>query len=317
MNPFHNILQFDFSNIKKLQTSVAGSFLPENCKMMIWKINSDCNLNCNYCHDDKPSANKTFTPVQIEKAFDKNDITWFVNITGGEPFLYPEFIKIIRVLTKNHFVSINTNLTKDNYSQLFSIEGKDHILGINASLHIDQLESKNLLQTYIQNFNLLKNSGIPILASIVAHPMILENIVAQIHQLNEQGIKPVVLRFFYGSYQNKIYPESYTPAEINLISEFILPPTEFAISNHNRTFFNTRCQTGFSSCFMKPDGELFRCTSDAYSLGNFISGQAVFKKNLHKCNILRTQCLFECMFHSEIKQENYFNMLRKYIFKKT
>lgn len=82
-------------------------------------ITSECNLNCPYCHkeghyQDKInylSLNQIIKIVEICKRYNIN----YIKITGGEPLLHPEIIKIIELFNKNinlKDLSITTNGTK-------------------------------------------------------------------------------------------------------------------------------------------------------------------------------------------------------------
>lgn len=72
---------------------------------MIWEINKNCNFKCDYCinkKDTKPPLK--ISNAEIISAFNITKKNWFINITGGEPFLFPGFIDLVSSLTlKKHY----------------------------------------------------------------------------------------------------------------------------------------------------------------------------------------------------------------------
>ena len=88
-----------------------------------WRINLLCNFRCEYCFysvfivDRKKQTINTDDEYNIEKiveGFNKTGLTWLVYISGGEPFLQPDFLELCRGLTEKHYISINTNLSTRN-----------------------------------------------------------------------------------------------------------------------------------------------------------------------------------------------------------
>jgi molybdenum cofactor biosynthesis enzyme MoaA len=78
-------------------------------------MNIECNYNCSYC---KPLSYKT-TFLCYEKWIDIwQDIyerygSCHIHISGGEPFIYPDFFKLISELIKMHTLEFSTNLSWD------------------------------------------------------------------------------------------------------------------------------------------------------------------------------------------------------------
>jgi len=86
-----------------------------------WDMTSYCNFKCDYCffsqtgwENLKAKQGRDRTPEEIEEAwkyiFDKYG-SCYISITGGEPFLYPEFTEIIFRILKYHKLHITTNLS--------------------------------------------------------------------------------------------------------------------------------------------------------------------------------------------------------------
>lgn len=80
--------------------------------ILYWEITSKCNLNCMHCYQGggKNSSELTTTQaMEFASEIVKNKIFW-VAISGGEPLMRTDIIKIISYLTKNNVcVMLSTN----------------------------------------------------------------------------------------------------------------------------------------------------------------------------------------------------------------
>lgn len=62
-----------------------------------------CNLNCKYCFSEKYSIATQLNLETVSKfieKLDQKDKIEEITITGGEPFLYSEFVNLVKVLAK-------------------------------------------------------------------------------------------------------------------------------------------------------------------------------------------------------------------------
>ena len=104
----------------------------------LYKLNSACNFNCRYCfghsRQENPDVGK-FTPQEIARSFDNTGFNWWIGLSGGEPFLYPKFEELIRELTKNHFVHIDTNLSCDINKFMNTID-PSRVVCLHCAFHI-------------------------------------------------------------------------------------------------------------------------------------------------------------------------------------
>ncbi len=120
--------------------------------MITWHINDNCNFRCDYCHTWLSS--KTQEPIKVSRLSEGlrtlgND--WVFLISGGEPFLEPNFIEICQELTKKHFLALNTNLSLNNIYDFADQVDPERTIFINAAVHIIEREKtdKNL-EAYIE-----------------------------------------------------------------------------------------------------------------------------------------------------------------------
>lgn len=138
-----------------------------------------CNLKCEYCYVPKinkgcpPTPIKFTYPVEhILKALSKERLGGpaFINYVGsGETFLSDKTVAIIAgLLQEGHVVSVVSNCTiSKEIEKLCALPSasKDRLM-VSASLHYVELKRLNLLDTYFDNLNKLKKSGISFLMTL-------------------------------------------------------------------------------------------------------------------------------------------------------
>ena len=82
-----------------------------------WHITHKCNLRCIHCYQEDYKNDLSFE--EIKKVFcdyleyiKKNNFKGHIIITGGEPFLHPDFFKVISLFEENNITfGILTNGT--------------------------------------------------------------------------------------------------------------------------------------------------------------------------------------------------------------
>lgn len=131
-----------------------------------------CNFRCDYCYvtqnkwwaAEKPDLSMML--LKVSDAFSRERLggVCMVNICAtGETLLYEESINVIRSILENgHYVMVVTNgtLTK-RFEEICKIsENLRKHLFFKISFHYLELKKKNLLETYLKNINLIRESGI-------------------------------------------------------------------------------------------------------------------------------------------------------------
>src|SRR3989338_4046204 len=91
-------------------------------KRLTWNIHYDCNYRCPYCFFEGQwieykKRNIYFSVDEWmhcwEKVYDRYG-RCFILITGGEPFMYPNFIELVERLSQVHYpINVSTNASKD------------------------------------------------------------------------------------------------------------------------------------------------------------------------------------------------------------
>ena len=140
--------------------------------------NTTCNLKCSYCYliQQGRRTNKKavfdYPPEIIGKALRQSRVggVCLISMTAsGETLLPPEMPDIVYcVLKEGHFVNITTNgtLTTQIINLLKKTEGYHSHLHISFFLYYTELIRTNLLDTFFQNINIVRECGCSILVQI-------------------------------------------------------------------------------------------------------------------------------------------------------
>ena len=164
-----------------------------NSFYMQWHITKKCNCHCLHCYQNKEYFSEDMDLKQLVRIFlqYKDFIKYFfenhiqgikvkplISITGGEPFLYKDFMKFLQILSTNRdyfFFCILTNgtlLTKDTALKLkdfgiaqvqISIEGPEKV-------H-DTIRGKGNFKKALKGIEYLLNADIRTHISFTAHKM--------------------------------------------------------------------------------------------------------------------------------------------------
>jgi MoaA/NifB/PqqE/SkfB family radical SAM enzyme len=241
-----------------------------------WSITRECNLNCPYCYQ-KSQGIKKVARIDIDtvlKTLKQSGKTFKISFSGGEPFLVPNFIELCSALTIDNHISIISNLVTGDLKKFSESVPKEKVEIIIASFHITELRRLGLIDAYVQNFHLLKKAGYRIITSCVAHPSLARGINMFKRQMAERGIR-VFFTPFVGDYENRKYPESYTPDEM---VEFELSPLDFRKYSQE----HQPCNAGFNVGIIEADGTIHPCQERNQQIGNIYSS-ICFEDSITTC----------------------------------
>lgn len=118
------------------------------------KLNSQCQYNCKFCHQEGNAKAEGVSPNELIKAlnFLKNNLFFYrVHFTGGEPTLYDDFSKLIKKLKKAGFISAVTSNGQFEGKMLKTLK-RNGLSSINFSLH--SLDPKSFLKLQNKDFKL-------------------------------------------------------------------------------------------------------------------------------------------------------------------
>jgi len=178
-----------------------------SCNAII-DITEKCNLKCPTCYASSGEG-KHKSVEEIEKMFDffqksENNKAEILQISGGEPTLHPEVLKIIEIAKKKNFryVLLNTNGIKiaedENFvKELAKFRGRFAIYlqfdGFKESTYEHLRGNKKLLQTKIKAIENLRKYKIPITLVATIEKGINEDEIGKLFEfgVNTPGIRGI------------------------------------------------------------------------------------------------------------------------------
>ncbi len=289
--------------------------LKEHCDIEIkWHVNYRCNFRCPYCFSMSNWKNpQKFRDIdEVVDSFNRLGLTCHIFLTGGEPFLFPNFIDLCKKLTKHHIISIVTNLShKDVYRFIEEID-PGRVRFIICNIHLQERLRLNLMEDYIKKYCLLKDKGFFLVADYVTHPPLIKRLVRDYAFFKSKGII-ISIKIYRGphmklsilkhprlrklkNYFSRKYPEAYTAKEKAIMNKLIdeslmdqdmrIPPDAHKLGGRfpNRllekcfldevpTFKGNECTVGSEFVKMDPEGKVNICYSGKdHCLGNMFEG---------------------------------------------
>lgn len=255
---------------------------------------STCNFRCSYCFVPLEQLGAKIvrfaTNLEWQRAFDGSGKTWLIHITGGEPFVYPEFVNLCDLLTRRHYLSINSNLAHRSVDDFAATIDPAKVHFINASLHYTERQAKGGLDSFVRRIHKLQDAHFPVFVSLVMTPEMIR-LFDQIASDLESNAVFVIPKIMYGAYKGRLYPRSYSSEERLMLRRSLskaamhYTPTLSTLAERptidmfadddlldgNDDFTGRLCGSGHSFVAINKDGTLVRCGSGQH-LGNLLTG---------------------------------------------
>lgn len=152
-----------------------------NLRFLFFELTDQCNLNCQHCGSTCTLKNSTFLPYaaikktleSVSEKYDPGNI--MVCLTGGEPFLHPDLIRIVSAAHTLGFpVGITTNgtLIDGRKAKMLAYAGLDTItISIDGvgSVHDEFRGMAGSFDKAIEGIHALKSAGLEPEALTVVH----------------------------------------------------------------------------------------------------------------------------------------------------
>lgn len=267
-----------------------------------WHLTNACNFSCDYCfpalakQKNRPFK-KRFSVDSVVDSFDSLSGPALINMSGGEPFLYPRFVELCARLAKRHFLVINTNLSIPSVTRFADMIPPSRVSYIWAALHVEErLKRVQDVRCYVEWFLHFQQCGFPITAIYVVHPRLVDHFESDVEFLRAKGIRRIGLKVFKGIYEGLIYPESY---EDDLRRRLTDMSSDYrhnkAYLDGERDFRGQECVAGKRFFKIGVDGTAQRCASDTTIYGNLFEG--TFKPGITAtpCRVSRVLSLSQCL----------------------
>jgi len=270
-----------------------------------WHLTDACNFNCVYCHPQIAEVKNRKLPYrksteEIAESFNKLGGNCHIFMSGGEPFLYPNFVKLCKLLIKGgNYIGINTNFSIKDKIKKFAYEiDPKYITGIYASLHILERERLGLkIDDFIEDCLLFQKKKFPFTVYYVMYPPLLNRFKRDCEFLLKSGIKNIACKLFKGFYKGKKYPDSYTMREKKLITTYKWNKYKYTKAYLNKETYevkNKLCRAGVTFFKIEVDGRIHRCPADEEDFGNIFQGTFRPKRNPYPCRVNEGLSLSQC-----------------------
>lgn len=273
-------------------------------------LNMECNFECPYCFyedsqrslkqkvgcwlmDKVPALNryktKFISPEAAKNFFDNTGHKWLIVLSGGEPFVYPEFVELVKALGEKHLVIIGTNLSLPVDKFIEEIK-PESVHSFYASLHLGERERRKFsVDEFLKSAVKLKNAGFKVEIDYVMYPPLIPRFKEIHDRFAKEGLY-VEAKVFRGVYKGKIYPESFTEEERNMFYTYIPSEVDRAASFGNLSFRHIPCSAGKNLIRIFPSGLITRCPHDNEKLGNLFTGELNLHKKVKNCVVPFCKC---------------------------
>lgn len=237
-----------------------------------WDILFLCNYRCPYCWfynhwHDLAKFNRSYLAEEWitgwKNIFEKYG-SCYIEIAGGEPFIYPNFVSLIREISKMHSLVITTNLSIDIDEFIKQVDSSRVEVGITFHpLYAD-------FDEFIKKALTLKEYGFTNKVIYLAYPPQIKLIDYFKKRFEENGLT-VTVTTFWGKYNGISYPEGYTQREIEIIKNDIGERNKEKYQLKPKEVRGKLCNAGHTYAVIKPYGTVIRCGGSLMheELGNF------------------------------------------------
>ncbi|MCX5796130.1 MAG: radical SAM protein [Elusimicrobia bacterium] len=242
---------------------------------LTWTIHHSCNYRCPYCfittgqkdvflENSYPGLDRLI--AAWDRIYDRYG-SCIIKFAGGEPFTYPDFMKLLERLGQRHFLDLSSNMYWD--AEEFIRRVPQGAARIEPSFHPGFYRD---MQEFAAKCRLLQSHGFMGSVHMVGYPPLLDKLIAAKDFFASQGLDSVLLPF-RGRHQDKPYPDSYSDEEKRLLKVAIDATAPGHIHEVNKRYFDwyvekqdrlpeakTRlCLHGAVYAKIQPDCSVVRC----------------------------------------------------------
>ncbi len=167
---------------------------------IMFDVTDKCNFRCSHCYKEQNVCGTDLSFERIEKFLDnieKSKECSSIVISGGEPLLYPDLVKLLHRLNGKYTVRVNTNgIFLDEYIEMFQA-----IANLRVQISLDgyddetfyQIRNNHGFDKIVQNALMAKQNGLNIYFRATLTSKTIENYEEFIKLSLRTGI-PLVIR---------------------------------------------------------------------------------------------------------------------------
>ncbi|MCX5797489.1 MAG: radical SAM protein [Elusimicrobia bacterium] len=233
-----------------------------------WEILHECNYRCPYCPFlpswlAEPARSSGSRPartpddwISFWRRIFENHGSFFIEVSGGEPFLYPDFPKLITEICRWHTVRIVTNCSwnPDDLPQGLPVQRVCFF----GSLHPYAAR----LDEFVAKAAAMKSRGFRFHAVVVAYPPLLDRLPIFRDTFQKHAITWSLIPF-QGVCGGRRYPKDYEPAQKALLQQSTRATDIpfFDYLTEVRSPLGKACVSGMRYFRAYPDGRVYPCIS--------------------------------------------------------
>ena len=240
-------------------------------KSIAWDIWLYCNYDCKFCSSKTSIVPKeVFSKEKIIDAWKKVHDKYGrckIYITGGEPFLYPDFYEIIYNLLKFHDLHITTNLSFDINSFINLQTDKKNIF-INATFH----PFYQPVQDFMNKILILKSNGYRVSVTYMSDDMQMTEVINYKNMFVQKNIDFSIVEVNCKTTINDIVKNF-------LINGFIKEGTLSCRDNEKKV-----CNAGYEYLIINDSGDIFVCSRNKDKIGNIFVDELNFLSHRYQCS---------------------------------
>jgi len=257
--------------------------ISNNHKYIAVFLTMRCNLNCPYCLNNLENS-KDFNRVKFKELDGKQWVEALnriqsreevpITLSGGEPFVHPDFIYIINNLKPELKIDILTNLQWGSFLDKFIQEVKPERLkrdskyaSIRVSYHPEQMNAQKL----VKDVKKMQDAGFNIGIWGVLYPSS-EHLSAlnQMQFICKDENIDFRLKEFTGWYKGELYGD-YSKYKNSVLQQE-----------------SKKCLCKTSDLIIGPNGNVYRCHRDLYAeenpIGNILDPDFEIKDTFKECD---------------------------------
>ena len=261
-----------------------------------WNLTYKCNYRCPYCWShgkwqDLDRYNRYPALESVIKSWKKiynNYGSVLINILGGEPFIYPNFVELIKELSRMHKLNIQSNLSCNIDRFVKEVDPTNVSLGNTFHPLFADFDK------YIEKAMLLKERGFGTKISYLAYPPQIKLMDYYKEKFTRNGLVFSVMTF-WGKHNGKDYPASYTDEEKKLINLSLDDRMGEKYQIVPKKVKGRLCRAGQTYAVIYPEGTTIKCGSAALEdpkscLKNFFAEDFELFKQPMPCDSDKCPC---------------------------
>jgi MoaA/NifB/PqqE/SkfB family radical SAM enzyme len=246
-------------------------------KSAVWFITEKCNYKCPYCFE-RDILTEFDAPVTGDFVIAWNRLKpEILDITGGEPFLVPNFINILEQLDSSIKIAITTNLSLD-LTKFVTQMTPERVISMTLSLHPTMVN----FDVFTGKVIFLKNRGFNITVNFVTYPEQMWLISTYMQRFTNLGIRFHV--DYYVCEGGAFNSFDYSEQEKTFLSNYVQADRKHFTEAPKAM----NCSAGIDHIQVYPDGTAFRCMKDMLTkkekMGNILDENFKLKTEYGFCD---------------------------------